>query len=358
MNIMVCRTPYQILNGINILKNDFRGELCDLYVWNLNEADYREELEKSGVFREIHFYDVTDTYHFTGKNKIDYFKNYIHYYMNCEKIVTESFSLKEEKYDNMFLSFPGDFQLAIYFKYKKINPDLKLHMYEDGTFTYSFFGSARKFSLKGLFTKVFLGMSLEKEYKSVYTYMPEVCEVVCPTIEKRKIVFDMSMADCYNRLFNFNREDGEFSGREILFLDQPYGEDVLEKSGKILKAIADISGRDVTVKLHPRNDNVSQYDGYEIYKGKSPLEIINMNFDLSEAVFVSVISTACFTPKLIYDREPYIILLYKLINNEEILKINGASFAFAERVKKAYRNPERFFVPETEAELLEILKKL
>lgn len=66
-------------------------------------------------------------------------------------------------------------------------------------------------------------------------------------------------------------------------------------------------------------------------------------------ILISYISTALATPKLMFDKEPYILLLYRLV--ESTVDVSSVDNYYRE-LKKLYTNPERVFIPETEEELM------
>lgn len=97
---------------------------------------------------------------------------------------------------------------------------------------------------------------------------------------------------------------------------------------------------------HPRKhlDNVygfDETDGKQIWE----IQILNMN-DIDKKLFISIHSTAGFSAKMLYDKEPYLIFFYKM--GERWVTETGSEFdEFLERFRKTYHNPEKIMVPET-----------
>lgn len=73
-------------------------------------------------------------------------------------------------------------------------------------------------------------------------------------------------------------------------------------------------------------------------------------------ILMSVFSSACIMPKIMFDEEPFVILLYKLIDVSDETAINSDIIDLVYKVKESYQNPERFVIPETFEELTQIIK--
>ena len=108
----------------------------------------------------------------------------------------------------------------------------------------------------------------------------------------------------------------------------------------------------VLVKRHPRDGSALHPDIHYYPNSSVPIELICANNDMSEKVIVCFSSTAAATPKLLFDQEPYVILLYRLVNEERI-KTQEASYYTA--CQQLYRQNNRFFIPENEAQFSEAL---
>ena len=64
-------------------------------------------------------------------------------------------------------------------------------------------------------------------------------------------------------------------------------------------------------------------------------------------------STALFTPKMLYNKEPYLIFLYKILGIE-LFNANK----LIRNLKSTYSNPEKIMLVENIEELFEIVSKL
>ncbi len=106
---------------------------------------------------------------------------------------------------------------------------------------------------------------------------------------------------------------------------------------------------------HPRNP-----ENDTIFLGSDPrqiweLQVLNTK-DVEDKLIISVHSTACLTPKILFDKEPYVILLYRMV-----IRHDWPYYAMMEKVVDAFvgkhRDPEKVMRPETIEEYEECLKR-
>lgn len=84
-----------------------------------------------------------------------------------------------------------------------------------------------------------------------------------------------------------------------------------------------------------------------------PWEIYNFYNKLEKKILISYNSTACFTPKIIYDEEPTIIMLFKI--KELGIKNENYNDAFLKNIKKIYKDPQKIIIPTTFFELKKVV---
>ena len=68
------------------------------------------------------------------------------------------------------------------------------------------------------------------------------------------------------------------------------------------------------------------------------------------SLWIGAFSTAQFTPKMMFDREPTLVFLYKLYG----CQFNNAD-ELVERIRASYRDPQKVLVPQTKEEFNAIL---
>lgn len=144
-------------------------------------------------------------------------------------------------------------------------------------------------------------------------------------------------------------------GRYI-FLDNLLEREVLHK---IAVSILEIVGRDnFTFKWHPLRgeDRVFGDNEVETWPASDiPFEVYLATGNYEDNVLISWYSTACFTPKFIYDQEPIIIFIYHIVEaNEEIERIES----MVNKLISAYEHKERIYIPNDINELCQIIEKI
>ena len=78
------------------------------------------------------------------------------------------------------------------------------------------------------------------------------------------------------------------------------------------------------------------------------MKLLNME-DVDHKLFVSIHSTACLTPKLLFDDEPYLILFYQLID-DAVTERNERFDRTIRLFIDSYRDREKVMLPRTQEE--------
>ena len=113
---------------------------------------------------------------------------------------------------------------------------------------------------------------------------------------------------------------------------------------------------DVLFVQHPRKYVDNKY-GFEEANKKQiwEMQLLGMN-DVDNKLFVSIHSTACFSAKMLFDQEPYILLFYKL-GDYEVAHITDEFEAIVDKFAKSYRDPDKIMIPATKQEFIDCLKR-
>ena len=84
------------------------------------------------------------------------------------------------------------------------------------------------------------------------------------------------------------------------------------------------------------------------------MKLLNME-DVNEKLFISIHSTACLTPKLLFDEEPYLILFYHLIDDA----VTERNERFDHTMKlfiDSYRDKDKIMLPKTQEEFVQCVE--
>lgn len=120
-----------------------------------------------------------------------------------------------------------------------------------------------------------------------------------------------------NITFDFNENFLKLLDYDFIFFDAPISIKELQvKQINLIKLLSKELTKKFIVKTHPRTLIKDEIDNSFIFKLNFPLEILCLNKDLSNKTLISIFSTVNITPKLMFNQEPKIIFLYKLLDLE------------------------------------------
>ncbi len=123
----------------------------------------------------------------------------------------------------------------------------------------------------------------------------------------------------------------------------------------IMDAVAEAAQGDMVIKVHPIDPDFKK-EGLESFYSKLPMESLLLTMDCEDKFFVSSMSTAMLTPKLLFGFEPGLIFTYKILDplisrflTDE--QVRRRYYAFIEGVMGLYEDQTRVAAPLDMAEL-------
>lgn len=366
MKAFIASSPYQVLNCLQIYYP--YEEEADIFVLNqfVDCSFLVSNLRRSKIFKRIiQVKNMTAEPRKKVKEFVD--RNFL-YSFRVSEIVGDCV------YDQIYFA-ALDMTVYMLMKYmKKCNSNLKICRMEDGAGDYisdSFiFSSVTDICFHKIFGgNVFLtGPEAELIRKNTYLYEPELID----DIGRRKYIkklqnnfVNKNFLKKVNEIFGIQKED--IPSTKILFFDAAANSPIenMDKNLKeVVQLLNSVFGQEkVGVKRHPRRkENI--YDSNIIWgRGNVPAEIYfaNMQDSLSQRIIVSPFSTANFTPKIIFNAEPYIILLHRILyerqcffTEEDLLKCEKT----IKRLDNLYHTKGKIHVPENMAQLKKIIQHL
>ncbi len=360
-----CTTPYQIIGAISLVKE--KNESADLYIIGqfstFNEIAKR--IEKTNIFRKVIAIDENEV---LGpikniNNKIVKRLLMAKQYLKVNKIGDKIIG-KDVLYNKMYSTCQAFIIRLMHFYLMEHHPNIEFIHFDDGVGSYYNTYLFHVSFLDKVIRMILFGKK-SIDYKSErILYMPQLCNKEqkrlsssiskMPNINKSKTNINR-----LNFIFDFQKED--LINEKIIIFDT-LKEEVYGSDGAILlqnyyKMICSYFGNDnVIIKNHPRDKNTREdtmkyYNNYAI-----PSEVLYLNLDVEKKILITVNSTAVVTPKLIMDKEPIIILLYKIMNKNSTNDANQD--VFFHNFKKTYRDKNKFQIPENKNELINILDKI
>lgn len=177
------------------------------------------------------------------------------------------------------------------------------------------------------------GMDLVKRMSARYWYFyPNLIaykkpENVCSISGISK---DSALKEIYNFIFDYSEEKNEYRDKKYIIFEESFSEDTdkVNDFDLIMRVVKYLGDNSMIVKRHPRNkkDRFSAV-GVETNKITSmPWEIIELNNDFTNTVFLTISSSSVINSQLFFRDDVKTILLYNLLHqrpnlvNDEYLR--------------------------------------
>lgn len=360
-----CTSTFQIFAILSLACE--RKENSDLYIDpQFSDAElFAKRIEDTGIFDSVKLIDSDSIYkkymsYGPGvKNHLQIANSYLHVEDIARNILIENVA-----YKHLFLSSKAYLPRMVQLYYLKSKRLFTTFYFDDGTGSY---GQERAYRIKFtdkclrwiLFGKKAISIKNDRYVFSpcLYSALNEKQDFEVRPI--KRVWEDVKGKELINKVFGIINKP-EIRERAII-LDQPKDELFSRDDAQILngiyKDIAQVIGFNNTViKKHPRS-SAEEYIGIKEFQNTGiPFEVYCLNSEMNKKIIISYSSTAVATPKVLFDQEPIVIVLCKLIKT-----IKGEKNLFEDyfqAVQSTYRDPKRFYIPEDVESLNTILQKL
>ena len=349
---IIISTPFQLISAFSIVEQNAEFE-SDLYIIGnfKNYQNVADKVRKTGIFANVVTYSLNDI-RIGQQSKNAVFRaamrqiSYMSYERSGRKI-----ALYDRKYSRVyFAAAVSAAELIMYFQ-KHYKPEF--YLFDDGVMTYRDIkwvnGEGEKF--KTIKKLIYRCIGMPKPH--IVVYSPVLFNSMYPKGEKvnELQVISERAKEFLCDIFDVSSED--IFDQPVTVIECKVSDYLTDESSEILEniyeQIIEKTGiQNIVFKRHPR-DSRTPIAGREYLEGTVPFELFSCIDDLTNKVLVAWDSTAVLTPKLFYNQEPTIVLLYKLVEG----KINN--FEQTDRLyrefKEIYTDKTKFIIPETEQEL-------
>ncbi|MEG2295548.1 MAG: hypothetical protein RSB96_02285 [Oscillospiraceae bacterium] len=372
MIAMIAASPYQILNALSLSMHSFKDEPIDLYVYSSfykGVADTSNKLKNSNLFANVYL-PVDPCVFMEVPEKTNLFNEYE--LEEIEKVVQNGFgvNLKEKFYDKIVcasINRAGTSMVSYFSYYNKL---LETYLYDEGLAQYLSYADNMDNSIaffeqeNNYMVKVIKNHSSIPKLTAHFLNQPDlyVQERFAPVQKLPKFdTKNTEMVAMLSELHHYDEKEDEFINRKIVFFSQPIATTALTRI-QLFEVLSIIETTfcidDFIVKLHPgESNNFPELRHYHISeKSGTPWEIFCMNHDYSDKIFITSFSSAVFTPNMLFDQQPTIIILDNL--KYEVGNRDTALNAFFTRFRAAYPDPNKVFIPKTMGEFSSILASL
>ena len=350
-----CNSTYQLLNVLNLHWHRQKGsfEAIDDYRADLillNTFPGSEEI--ADIIRKENIFETVISL------KKAFNKGALHSLYTLLDLVSPSFfmwdkhRIKRSDIHNRYDVITAPKYSLVVDQIWRLNKKASLHLIEDGTASYDLIIPFAPDSERMKKARVLLRCNNFADYEKLYLINTDL--YAGPN--KDRIVelpkFDETYFEHIRSLFSsFNHYEDKNIYWLSQFLNNKKFNVMVDEVLQSLEPFKD----DVLFVQHPRKHLDNKY-GYAETDGKQiwELQMLKMD-DIDERLFISVHSTASYSAKMLYDKEPYLILFYRL-GERWVSQVNDDFEEFLEKFKNSYRDPEKVMIPETPEEFKECVK--
>lgn len=341
-------TQYHLLNLINLSQTRLINDDIDLIVFNPEETGNSKILKricKKKIFKRIL---IVNNYFIRG-NGIKKIRNIIikMFAVIKNKGIINDF-ISGYDYDE-FYTYGFNMESTVAFNLISRNAKVKYIYYEEGIGSYIWDLSFGHHFYHKLFLSLIL-TKIPKKPDELLVYFPQMLTFSIPASVTVNSLFQIKNAELINYLWQYNSIPGGF--KKFILIEQPNYDNTSQ-----VELFHLFKKYDASVKMHPRSLFNELYSDMEIINNCNGVwEIVCLNDNIEDKVIVSLFSTACFTPKLLFDIEPIVIFLEKI---STIKSVDEQIFnRTVNKLRECYRDKDRVIVPASIKELITIIEKL
>lgn len=358
---VICETPYNIFNVIKHFWGKKDVYSIDLYI-SKNLKYLYDSLIEEKFFSAIYIFE---------KNVDENASNFQRILYSMFPNIAVKDAIKPQKsffeYDEIYIfsatRFPCD---MIY-----TNRNAKIKYIEDGMDSY--IGRIAKKKVVGKKQKIYnwiVRRDMSRIYpQEVYVNVPKLCiknlGYSVKKISNEQMHYN-EIRDSLKRIYNYKESD-LYRGDKIIYLGQAFvidgmGEGIEKIEEEISKAFLEFEDQ-VVYRKHPRENNYST-NWKCVDKGDNMWELICQENIGENSVLISSFSTALFTPKLLFGKEPWLIYTHKLYKDYFIESnvmtegLNEGINSMISNLKQSYKCPEKIICVSKIDELKEVIRKI
>ena len=353
-----CTTPYQVLSSIAV---QLEKKLdADLYVFGMfeNYQAMSERIKSYGLFANVIPVDCSEIGAPTEKQAA--------IQMLRPRKFTKVFLDDAISYNWFYTSSRAHPKLLLLHEIERRNKNLRIVLIEDGLGTYS--PISTQLNTKSLKRRLFnqllgWGEVFKPERTSVMARRPDLIELpallkTVPVLEMPELPTDEKTSNMLFDLFSVDLKDA-IKERVIVFDTVRGLKDVgvqFDRVDACYQLLLETFGsQNVICKPHPRSRKTTSVNLKLFEKTEMPIEVLysEMN-DLEDRCLVGICSTAMYSPKLVFGKEPYVIDLSKLVfkNGERVYS------ELSDKMCSLYNDKKKVFCPSTMEEFAECMKTL
>lgn len=350
----ICDTAYQVFNGVNIKYNSVIKETdeVDVYIQQIfyDSENIVKRLKEERLFNNVYMV------HKREGGMLGIFNRIIGL-IYPKSVVGEMLGRKDifKRYSMIFMAIPSAFSIAI----ARCNPDADVIYYDEGIGSYS--ANITK-TVKKLNMIIYQFFSKSKNFVTpieLYVNNKELCKsTVAPCIEQLPSLQDASEEfwDLIKRVFGYKNSE-VYAKYPFVYLMQPRDgrSEIFEEINSEIEKILAKRKEKCIVRLHPRQQE-ADVKGMKTDCDRNIWELLCAEKISNQHLLIGMCSTAQLIPKMLFNKEPYLLFTYRLYRNV-LLENEFKRFEDnIENIRMVYSEPEKIFLPDSYEELEQCLK--
>jgi len=368
--IFLCSTKYGLMNSILTFSSisDVNSD-SDLIIFRRTKDfdDIYKKLAFNNLFSSVSLFDS-----FEGKSRISLILIYLFPKLsrNFVKIASSSKSMNYSNYDEIYS------QNWLYAAYLALtNPRANIFLIEEGLSSYT--SRVHEVEKRSVFYKafslIFYKGKLHERIKGIYLHKPEylksnLCAYPIKNVGNDYLYYLNIMKKIFLYEENFQYKNTKyiylgvpfFGLRDLAVVPSEARKNVETVSQAIVEKIFyNLSPLSVLYRKHPLekidgNAIKKQYGNHVLLDEKNKMWEMQCQDHVNDHhVIISFFSTAAFSPKLVFNREPVVVFLHKMIG----IKLLNAD-AIIDDLRTSYSDPSKVFEPADMNSLMDYLNKL
>ncbi len=354
MECYICTTPFQVINAIVMASHN--NKESDLYIVpQFNSAeDYANRAQKINCFRKVILVDTNkiDSYK-KRKNVLLLYYGLIWNYLRAGYL-TSQILVPDTVYSRIYISSKAIVGRIICLYYLRKYRDSEVCYFDDGEGSYDNTSLYQPKRIDAFLRRIIFGKRAVNMTDTIYLLAPEVFDEINPNNKynvKRIPSWgeDNTLLDKINYVCNYTPEKA--ITHSVVFIDTLSHEVFDSKNAEeyeiMRNRICDLFEDNIIVKIHPRDKSHRDTTVYRY--SDIPFEVVCANLDMTNTLFISLASSAVCMPKILFNVEASVLLLYRLFptKNSDIIKRDD----FYNAISAQYKKPGLFHIPNTMEEL-------
>lgn len=354
-SLFIAATPFQIVVSALVSSYDLGNQHSDLCI--VDEFDYEsiiDDVRMSNVFDNVMGIREQDVWRGNSTNLLMVRLKQLGAYFNCTKIVKKTFSRIME-YTDIYISSRSNVNRLVCM-FVAENTKASIHYYDDGIAAYTGIATDIK-KLDKLLRKIIVGREAANFAYDKYLFCPALYRKLHPESNENvfQIMFNKNL-DALMVMFAYS-DNCLIEEPAVLFdtvLDQAFTDEGAALYKQLVKIV--MSNIDCIIKKHPREKR-NVFKGKYFKRTDIPFEVMCYKQDYSSKILITNFSTAVFMPKILYNQEPRIIFLHKIIGDQR-REVTYYDQKIVNYISDMYEDASRIMVPESVDELTKLMSEI